>query len=297
MSISNRYVFLPVLFMLAGLFLLPAPLSAQNPFLGTEDQKTVRPPAGGAPGRFVDLQLRFRDRAGELLSDLRSNPKPSLLITFLAAVFLYGVIHGAGPGHRKTVVFSLFLSRKARWYEPAAAGFLSSGVHAGTSMALILIFSLASDRVSALRGTDRAGTYMQGITFLALSGFALGFIIWKLFFHRGRHGDEKNPGKGLYPMLVVASRIPCPGATMLLLFSLSLELPLLGMLGVLFMSLGMGCVISVAGYLAYAGREGLFYRLKGRQEVVRRLSDGLEIASYVFIMALSLFMAWPFFAG
>jgi len=294
MYILNKNTFFTLLTLFLLLFVNAVPLSAQNPFIGKDDQKEIRPPMAGSSDTLVDLQLRFRDRAGELLSDLRESPEPSLIIAFAAVVFLYGVIHGAGPGHRKTIVFSLFLSRKARWFEPAAAGFLSAGVHAGTSIVLILIFTLAADGISVLRSTDRTGVYMQGITFLILAAFALLFIIWKLFFHDRQHNGESPRERGLYSMLIVASLIPCPGATMLLLFALSLKVPVLGIFGVFLMSLGMGFVISAAGYLAYAGREGLFYRLKSRQQTIKWLSDGLEIASYLFILVFSLFMAWPF---
>lgn len=274
------------------LMVFPAAVFSQNPFLGDRGTAAVRPPSKGPSGGMGDLQFRFQERAGDLLAGLQDHPSLPLLLAFAASAFLYGVVHGAGPGHRKTVVFSLFLGRKARWFEPAAAGFLAAGVHAGTSMVLILVFSLASAGVSVSRSTDRAGMYLQGFTFLALAVFALFLIIRKWTVRRHRH--ETGAGRGLYSMLVISSLIPCPGAAMLLLFALSLNLPLLGILGVLSMSVGMGLVISAAGYLAYAGREGLFYRLKGREETVRTIADGLEITSYLLIMGLSLYMAWPF---
>lgn len=286
-----------VLFLL--FLFLSFPVVAQNPFLGggKDGGGAVRPPSVAPSGRLSELQFRFSDRAAELLQHLREDPAPSLLAAFFAAAFLYGLIHGAGPGHRKTVVFSLFLGRRARWFEPAAAGFLSAGVHAGTSMVLILLFSLIAEDVSVGRSTNIAGVYFQGITFVALAVFALVLIILKWLPGRREHRHAAGAGRGLYSMLVVSSLIPCPGATLLLLFSLSVGLPLLGIAGVISMSLGMGLIISVAGYLAYAGREGLFYRLKGRERTIRALTDGLETASYLFIFGLSLYMAWPFVTG
>ncbi|MBN2048930.1 MAG: hypothetical protein JW760_00685, partial [Spirochaetales bacterium] len=170
--------------------------------------------------------------------------------------------------------------------------------HAGTSVILILLFSLIGGG-SVARDTDQAGVYLQGITLLALAFLSLALIVFHLTRskrHRFREPSIPASGRGVYGLLVVSSLIPCPGATMLLLFALSLQLPLFGILGVLSMSLGMGVVISLAGYLAYAGREGLFQRLKDRRELLRKLSDGLEIASYLFIFLFSLHMARPFIA-
>jgi len=81
---------------------------------------------------------------------------------------------------------------------------------------------------------------------------------------------------------------------MIMLFSLYLGEPLLGLLGVLAMSVGMGLVVSAAGYLAAAGREGLFLRLAGSERRIQLAADILELGSYLFILVFSLFMAWPF---
>jgi len=283
-------------FLLSIILLSPVEhLRSQNPFLGGEEEvPAVRPPAEGTSGALADLQFEFREKTANVMSTLRDNPTPSMFIAFAAAAFLYGLLHGAGPGHRKTIVFSLFLGRSSRWFDPAAAGFLAAGIHAGTAMALIGIFYVARRGLSVSMAADRAGVYMQGITFLVLAVCSL-YLLVRTWMKR-KHGYQHvgRPGGSLYSMLAVSSLIPCPGATMLLLFALSLDVPLLGVLGVLCMSLGMGVVISAAGYLSYAGREVLFYRLKAGQETIRKISVGLEVVSYLFILLFSLYMAWPF---
>ena len=37
----------------------------------------------------------------------------SVLRVILGVSFLFGIVHALGPGHRKTVVFSLYVSRSA----------------------------------------------------------------------------------------------------------------------------------------------------------------------------------------
>lgn len=67
--------------------------------------------------------------------------------------------------------------------------------------------------------------------------------------------------------------------------------------GLAAMSIGMGIVISAAGYIAYAGRESLFSQIKARESVIGQVSDGLEVFSYLIVLGFSLYMAWPSIAG
>jgi len=73
--------------------------------------------------------MRFREAMADLFSDLKEEKSPAVLAGLPGAGFLYGILHALDPGHRKTVMFSLFAARKARWYEPLAAGFLSALLH------------------------------------------------------------------------------------------------------------------------------------------------------------------------
>jgi ABC-type nickel/cobalt efflux system permease component RcnA len=81
---------------------------------------------------------------------------------------------------------------------------------------------------------------------------------------------------------------------MVLLFSLYMGSPLLGVAALLFIALGQGLVVSLAAYLAWFGREGLFLKLKERERTVAMVSGYLEIASYALILGFSIYMVWPF---
>jgi ABC-type nickel/cobalt efflux system permease component RcnA len=201
------------------------------------------------------------------------------------------------------VVFSLFIARKAAPWEPLAAGFLSAVVHAASGIAVVLAFGFLRGAVAPLADTQKTGAYLEVGTFLALILLTALLGLRKLvgMLRNSGGGDhslgEAPEGLGLYGIVAVTSLVPCPGAVVMLLFALYLELAWLGVAGVLAMSAGMGIVISAAAYLAYFGRAGLFSQLKGKERAVRVVSDAMELGSYLIVMGFSLFMVWPALAG
>ena len=54
------------------------------------------------------------------------------------------------------------------------------------------------------------------------------------------------------------------------------------------MSIGMGIVLSLTGYLAYAGRVGLFLKFKKNENILRAISAILELFSFSIILIFSL---------
>lgn len=278
------------------LVLFTAGLSA-NPFLGEEEDKTpeVRPPS--SEGFMVETQIEFRNMLGEQLENMKEGDNLSLILPVLGLAFVYGLLHAAGPGHRKTVVFSVFLTRKAKWNEPLLAALLSAGVHGGTAVILILLFKLLFQSFGSNEIQD-VSSWMEGISYIILILLSLLFFLRAVgeltglreHSHHHGHGESKN----IYATLAASSLFPCPGVIMIMTFSVVLGITGLGILAVSVLSLGMAFTISIAAYAAYLGRESLFLVFKKREHLIGKMSNGLESASYLFLLLFSLWMAWPF---
>ncbi len=284
-------------FLLFLICILPASRLTANPFSsGDAKSKVASPPVySGGSNTFIKMQFEYRDKVASALRSIKKGESGNMLLIFLTASFLYGLFHAAGPGHRKTIVFSLFISHKVRWYEPGCAGFLSAGIHAGSSIAVIVVLYLIQKTVVSLSGSEDIYAYMEGITFIAIALLSLALIIFKIKGLIEKRGISAEPQpKRLYPLIIVSSLVPCPGATMLLLLSLYAGMPCKGVAGVMAMSAGMGIVISLAGYLAYAGRVGLFLKFKKNEKSLNIISSILELFSFLIILLFSLLMAWPF---
>jgi ABC-type nickel/cobalt efflux system permease component RcnA len=291
LSINRKLLVFTGLLFIAFLSTLSA-----NPFLGSgEDSQTpaVRPPSSG--GFMVEKQLEFKETIGNMLLAAQQNNDKTVVWSIMGMAFLYGILHAAGPGHRKTVIFSLFLSRKAKWPEPLAAAFLSAGIHAGSALALILIFQMIFNRIVSFQ-INEISLYMEGITYLILMILTLWFSIKSLLdLKKGYHSSEnKGSQNGLYTTLILTSFFPCPGVIMIMTFSAALGLLSMGIYAVIALSLGMGITISLVGYMALMGRESLFIFFKQKENSLFRFSTILEFFSFNFLFLFSLWMVYPF---
>jgi len=294
---QTHYFISTAIFLLCLFCILPASRLTANPFSSGDGKSKVAPPPvySGGSNSFIKMQFEYRDKVASALRNIKKGESGNILLIFLTASFIYGLFHAAGPGHRKTIVFSLFISHKVRWYEPGFAGFLSAGIHAGSSIAVIAVLYLIQKTVISLSDSEDIYAYMEGITFIAIALISIALIIFTIKSLIAKRGISTEPKpKRLYPLIIVSSLVPCPGATMLLLLSLYADMPGTGVAGVMAMSAGMGIVISLAGYLAYAGRVGLFLKFKQNENSLSIISSILELFSFLIILLFSVLMAWPF---
>jgi ABC-type nickel/cobalt efflux system permease component RcnA len=296
-------------------FIGPAGLLA-NPFVSSPQDRAPLVRSAQGTGPLVNTQLSLREQIAAALNAFHEQPHLFTVLAIIGAAFIYGILHAAGPGHRKTVVFSLFLGKPAKPWEPLIAGFVSSMVHAGMGILIVLGLSILRGTIISLGDAEQLREYLDLGTFLLLGFIAIlliGYRGWSLFKELfGKNKPQETalpegsslPGTGtpskqaltreVYILLFITSLVPCPGAMMLLLFSLYGDLVWLGVVGVIAMSIGMGLVISLAGYLAYFGNTGLFMGLKKKGVLLDVVSHGLELVSYFLLLGFSLYMASPF---
>lgn len=283
----------------AAVLLLSASPAFPNPFYGTPEGETPAPAAPVVrPGPFSAAEAGQKEFLADSFKRLGTDGSPASWAALLAAAFLFGALHAAGPGHRKTVVFSLFLGRRARPWEPLAAGFLSAGLHAASGGAALLILSALRGVLASYVKTERLILWMDGFSLAALAVLGVFLLVGALRRAvRGESHEHGADGRGLYSMLALSSLVPCPGAVLILIFAVYQGTLLAGLAAFLCMSLGMGMVISGAAYLAWFGRTGLFSSLKSRERGIARVSAALEAVSYALILGFAAVSGWPFFAS
>jgi len=284
-----RIKFLTIIFLL----LLSGTLLA-NPFTATKKTTLVAAPAGNylSPG-MVRAQGELKTKLAQALRRIENGEGRSAYFTLLLLAFVYGVFHAVGPGHRKAVVFGAFLARRAKFWEPGFAGLLLAVLHVLASIVLVYGVQFAAGRIIGSR-VDQTSGVVDFVTLLVLL-FFIGYLLIDKFrkLYRGEHSAAEMTAKNIYITMAISGLIPCPGATLILIFAASLGLYFTGILAVAAMSLGMGITISLAGYLAYFGQEAIFRRLQNNKQAIGRLSTLLEIAGLLFVLLFCLVLLLP----
>lgn len=277
------------IFILILIYLLPV---SANPFTGTKDSPT--PVYQGKPSESVLKGQRIlNQKLGDYIALWKDHKNFSVLISILGLSFLYGIIHAAGPGHRKTVVFSFYLTRKASSIEPLLTGLTLAAVHGGTAGIIMLIFSGVSGAISA--ATNDTAIYMEGFSFFVLIILSFYGIIDGILDLKSKKSGEYKPLK--LGAVIISGMYPCPAAMFILVLSVSLKVPGLGFLAVAALSFGMSIPIIAAAYLAWAGRTGLFYKLKNKEKTVAVAGAVLQISAYIYLFIFSVQTAMPFIMG
>ncbi|MBP7265064.1 MAG: hypothetical protein KBB32_12900 [Spirochaetia bacterium] len=268
-----------------------------NPFYGTAEGEPQAPVSAtrGASGPLVELQRRFRDSLADAFGSAQTEGAASSLAAVLGLAFLYGLAHAAGPGHRKTVVFSLFLGSKRKAWEPMAAGLLAATTHTLSGGLLILALSVIRGMLASLASAEAVMVWMDGISLVILAALGLTLAIIKIVrLAKGSAHNHSAKGRGTYGIIFFSSLVPCTGTIMVLLFALYMDAIVLGLLALVAIALGQAVIVALAAYLAWFGREGLFGRLKAKERLVANISGALEVLSYAAITVFSLWAAWPF---
>ncbi len=271
-----------------------------NPFTGTggasgigkQETLQVAPVrTNTADQNLVAAQATLREKLGTYFYSWKQSGSASLLWGILGAAFLYGFLHAFGPGHRKTILFSLYLAREAPAWEPAGTGLLLSALHSGAAVILLLMLRGVTGAISGK--ADNIARYMEGSTYMLLISIALFLIVQALrdLLYKPENQQRKKMSLGT---ILLTGIYPCPGAILILILSLTLSITGIGILAVIAMSLGMSIPIIAAGYLAWFGRTGLFLSLKKNEKMIGRISAVIELFSYTFLLLFSLYMAEPF---
>jgi nickel/cobalt transporter (NicO) family protein len=285
---------------LSLLFSCGTPLAA-NPFMGAGTAGDGKPATQAAPVRasaadpdLVTKQASLRDALGNYFYSWKESGSQSVLWGIIGVSFLYGILHALGPGHRKTVIFSFYLARGAPAWEPAGTGALLALLHAGAAVVLLLILRGVSGAISGK--ADNITVYMEGFAYILLIAVAL-YLVVQAIRDLARGARNAKIDATSIGTILLTGIYPCPGAILILVLSLTLDITGIGILAVFAMSLGMSIPIIAAGYLAWFGRRGLFLALKSNESKLGRISAAVELSGYSFLLLFAAYMAEPFIAS
>lgn len=262
-----------------------------NPFTGNKNSPS--PVRQARPNtQIIESQRFLHQQLAQYIDEWSQNRTHKELFVILFFAFLYGIIHAIGPGHRKTVIFSFYIARKAKVLEPLWVSFVLAFSHGGIALLLGLIFKGVAGAMSV--NTNDASIYLEGFSFILLIFLSFFSILHVILEHIRNHKSNSKTSERLkLSALLLSGLYPCPAALLVLVLTFALNIVGLGVLAILAMSFGMCIPITVSGYLAWLGRKSLFNNLKNKK-VAGYMSITLELLSYIFLFCFSVYTAMPF---
>lgn len=190
--------------------------------------------------RYFNTELSSHFRA---IGD--GNVAPMLLIFLFS--FGYGVVHAIGPGHGKALVAGYLLANPSKRAHVFQIGFLIAIVHALSALVVTLVATYLI-QISAMKFFRQVNPPLFQISgaMIVLMGCWLLYDVWR---SRKMTKESVRPQKSRFGVVVLAGVVPCPGVITLCFFAITLGHITIGMIAAVFMSLGMGLTISLAGLL------------------------------------------------
>ncbi|WP_051822339.1 nickel/cobalt transporter [Desulfonatronum thiodismutans] len=223
----------------------------------------ARPPSAGpriTPPFFAEmvaLQRDLRQRMTNYARQIQERPLGAATWQLLLLSFFYGVIHALGPGHGKSIVCSYFVSRRGTWRQALLFGNLITATHILSAVVIIVGLSWVLGRANIAAFHSVEGR-LESISYalITLIGF---FLLGKTLFDwrrasRERPGEEpdecpRSSPRDIVTLSLATGLMPCPGAALILLFTLSLNVFWAGLMAMIPLALGMGLTASALGLI------------------------------------------------
>jgi ABC-type nickel/cobalt efflux system permease component RcnA len=278
-------------------FLLLNPFQIQasdNPFISKKTpSKEVKLPTVASKifAKIMIWQHELNTELTRLVKRLKTEKSWEALWPLMMVSFLYGVVHAAGPGHGKVVVFSYFISRRSSIKKGLLLGNLISLFHtvSGVIIVLTLFFIIKAAYLSSFEVISEK-IKLVSYSLVVIIGLVL--LLSSILNITKRSSQEsenddyvRSPNhKGVLPLALAVGMVPCPGVVIIMLFALSFNLLATGSVMSLIMGLGMATTISLAGFLSILGQEGLLRFLSRNERARRIVLKGLTIFGSLVII-------------
>lgn len=206
------------------------------------------------------------------------------LFLLIIVSFVYGVIHSLGPGHGKLLVTAFFSKNERKKKDIGVLSSLISIIHSSSAIVLSLLLSFVLVGVKGIMKIK-----IQGY-FIVASGILI--VIIGLIFLYFKIREQETPIKIAFekksPLLIAISAgiIPCPAALMLMLLTISKNIWYVGLISVIFMSLGMFVVLYSFSYFSYFSRE----KVVNNSRIFKYAEPILEYSTIFIIIIIGIVM-------
>ena len=286
----NKKIFI---ILILSCVLLSSVAYAQNPLLRKnnapeEQQKKssgiTYPPIIQKFIHFISkIQKGLHQKISELARQVRDKKQVATFFWLIFIAFLYGIIHAIGPGHGKFVALSYFLSEKAEVKRGILVGSSIGYMHAFSGFLAVMIIYAILKR-SYLTTVENVSMKVQLISYGLIILIGLVLLIKNIFFEKKPEDGKNISKKGMIAMIAAIGLVPCPGAVILTLFSISLHSIFLGAMMVLAMATGMAVTISLIGVFTIVLKRDALKMFAKQSDLQWHITKGVQVFGSVAII-------------
>ncbi len=280
------------LFCILFCIFLPVGSWAQNPFLTppAHDRKPDLQGDGGVspaprPGRsqrqasaptkvthpltaaIASVQRELRQKMTGYARQIQEVPFGLATWQLMALSLIYGVVHAIGPGHGKSIVCSYFISRRGTIKQAFLFGNMITAMHIFSAVVIVLGLSwvVGSANIMAFHSVEGRLEKISYAMIMLIGTFLLVRTIheWLTGGHEESHECAPATTRSMLSLALATGLMPCPGAALILLFTLSLNIFWAGLLAMIPLALGMGLTASALGMITVSST-GFALKLTGR---------------------------------
>lgn len=279
--------------------------AARNPFISSEKEAAppVKEPLMKYPAflnpimtKLALFQQAMKQKMVQYAKKIQSNPLGASSWWFMCISFFYGVVHALGPGHGKIYACSYFLSQPSTVRRVLLFGNLTMLMHVFSGTVLILFGALVL-KTSGAMTLENSSVVLERVSYslLAVVGlFIIGKTIYELKTGRGRQHEypDRTDLKPLIATALAVGMVPCPGAALILLFSLTLGILTAGLWAMLFIAAGMAGTTSLFALGAIGFRKTFLSLTQGNEHLTNGiyLLFSLGGAACITLLGLLLFV-------
>jgi ABC-type nickel/cobalt efflux system permease component RcnA len=272
--------------------------AAPNPFTAPPEAHRGEPrkanpllaPLSSVMTDIAAWQNSLRQAMSRTAEAIRDNPLGKAFWLFMGLAFAYGAAHALGPGHGKILAASYFLHREAPARQALLYAYLSMPLHVLSATALVLGGKFIL-RMSASRAVDDMGRVLQDVSYGLLAVMGLCMLVSAL--RRCRRpaaptaADQASPGtsKGLFGLALATGLVPCPGAALVLIFSIALGITGAGVAAMVAIAMGMGLCLAAVSLLAIKFRAGMLALMRNRSPLLRAGQCAFSLAGALIVLS------------
>jgi nickel/cobalt exporter len=278
--------------------------ASRNPFIASKKPKEsqFKSPAAGYPSflqpimqKIAATQQLVRQQMVRVAADIHQHPFGRSFWVFMLLSFLYGVIHALGPGHGKIYTSSYFLSHPGTFKKGLLFGNLTMLFHVLSGSILILGGSLVL-KTSGAMTLENYGLVLERISYALLIGLGLWFAgravrqLQSARAHTFSSCPDTTGIQGLMFTALAVGIVPCPGAALILLFSLTVGILTAGIFAMICIAAGMAITVSLFAFLTISFQKSLFALVKANRRLFNAVYALLMLGGAACISALGCIM-------